>query len=932
MSAIVRDQEAIFLAELEPEVRVLDPKKTQLVRDTSSGHRAGLLYIESLLRQVPPPPDGLYVGHRAAMDVLDFQLEPAWLALQKPRQRILIADAVGLGKTLEAGILLSELIRRGRARRILVATTKSMLTQFQKELWARFTIPLVRLDSVGLARIRSEIPSHHNPFYSFDRTIISIDTLKQNNWFRSHVEKARWDVIVIDEAHNVATRGGKQSQRAGIAETLARSCDSLILLSATPHDGRAESFASLMNMLDPTAIADESSYSREEIEGLYVRRFKRDVAHQLGEHVPEPRVIEAAARASEAEEQAFDAITGLDLPTLDEGARGGVLFRTGLIKAIFSSPRACLSQMRAPLRRQRVRDAIPDAVRRELDARPTSESLEVAADHLRQDPLAADLRALAAAARAVEAIGARDFSKLWELLRTLDRLGWKPERAKEDRLLVFTERHETLAFLADHLTRELGLAEGAWRVLHGGLSDVEQQEIVEEFGKSASPLRVLLASDVAAEGLNLHYLCHRLVHFDVPWSLMVFQQRNGRVDRYGQKHPPQLVYLRTDSRNETIRGDNRILEVLRRKAEQARENLGDPSMFMNLYDPEEEERRTKLAMQSGMPPEALAEELESALRDPFALLLQSAGRPAFGGAPPKRSSLSLFPSDFDFVSLAVEELRERVGLEAVAHREERFVEMRWTADLERRYRRLPVEVRPADGTILLTADPDRMQRVLEEARREETAWPRHQLLWDNSPIVQWLADRLRAGFGRHSAPVISLPALGGAEESAVVVSGLLANRRGQPLVHRWYAARFSGDRFRGVEPFEELARATRLGREPLPNDALPVDVERLEALLPAAIDEVRRRVLADRDAYRDRVAPQLDDERRRLHRLRTRKLSFLEANYRGRDDTRAATAREREERRIVDLFRTQEEWMSNAMTVADDPFVEVVAVLVGAPR
>jgi hypothetical protein len=117
VSEIVRDQEAVFLQELEGEVRVLDPVDTQLVRDTSPSHRAGRLYLESLLRDVPPPDDGLYVGHRAALDVLDFQLDPAWQALQRPRQRILIADAVGLGKTLEAGILLSELKRPTTASR-----------------------------------------------------------------------------------------------------------------------------------------------------------------------------------------------------------------------------------------------------------------------------------------------------------------------------------------------------------------------------------------------------------------------------------------------------------------------------------------------------------------------------------------------------------------------------------------------------------------------------------------------------------------------------------------------------------------------------------------------------------------------------------------------------------------------------------------------
>jgi hypothetical protein len=171
ISELVKDKEALFLTEIEGDdgIAVLDPAETRLVPDRSPNYRAALLYMESLLRQTPPTEGGITIGHRAAMDAVPYQLDPALQALEQPRQRILIADAVGLGKTLESGILVAELMRRGRGKRILVATVKSMLTQFQKEFWSRFTIPLTRLDSIGLQRIRGHIPTNHNPFHYAQR-------------------------------------------------------------------------------------------------------------------------------------------------------------------------------------------------------------------------------------------------------------------------------------------------------------------------------------------------------------------------------------------------------------------------------------------------------------------------------------------------------------------------------------------------------------------------------------------------------------------------------------------------------------------------------------------------------------------------------------------------------------------------------------------
>lgn len=156
MTPLVEGKEARFLRDIEEqngEIAVIDPRHTRDVPDASPFYRESRLMLESHFRSTTPETTSLHLGHKGAMDVLPFQLEPTTLALSQPRQRILIADTVGLGKTIECGILLSELIKRGRGRRILVVTVKSMLTQFQKELWSRFALPLTRLDSLGLQRV-----------------------------------------------------------------------------------------------------------------------------------------------------------------------------------------------------------------------------------------------------------------------------------------------------------------------------------------------------------------------------------------------------------------------------------------------------------------------------------------------------------------------------------------------------------------------------------------------------------------------------------------------------------------------------------------------------------------------------------------------------------------------------------------------------------
>lgn len=573
VSPLVKDREAIFLADLE-QIQVVDPAEVKLVADHSPFYKRALLYLESQWRQQIPTDSNLHIGHRAAMDLMPYQLDPAKLSLQRPRQRILIADTVGLGKTLEAGILMSELIARGKGKRILVVTVKSMMTQFQKEMWNRFTIPLVRLDSNRIQKIRANLPSNYNPFFYYNKTIISIDTLKRDVEYRTHLENAYWDIIVIDEAQNVAERGDHQAQRSRLAKLLADRSDTMIMLSATPHDGRAKSFASLMNMLDPTAIADPENYTPEDIKGLCIRRFKKDVKDQVSGSFLERKITLERCHASAQEEYAFDIFTEMQLE-MDLGKTKGTgqLFKTSLEKSLFSSPAACIKS---------------------IDARLKKLYQKYTADDIK------DIRLLEELKTALEAItpaGFTRYQKLLELLRSKE-YGWNPADTG-DRVVIFTERIETMKYLAERLRLDLGLNANAIQEISGGMSDAEQQHIVEDFGRTELPVRVLVASDVASEGLNLHYLSHRLIHFDIPWSLMVFQQRNGRIDRYGQQKRPDIRYMLIESDNKRIKGDMRIIEILITKEEQALKNIGDPSLLLGKFTIEDEELVVAEAIEDG---------------------------------------------------------------------------------------------------------------------------------------------------------------------------------------------------------------------------------------------------------------------------------------------------------------------------------------------
>lgn len=564
LSELVRDTEAVFYDSVDT-VTALDPAASTVVADTSSQYRTSRLWLESTIRKtaVPLADPSLSVSTRSLADTLAYQESAVTRALdpENLRPRILLADAVGLGKTIEIGMILAELVRRGRGERILVVTPRHVLEQMQHEMWTRFALPFVRLDSAGIQRVRQKLPATRNPFTYYKRVIISIDTLKSDRYV-AHLSSQRWDAVVIDESHNLSNTATMNNR---LAKTLAANADALVLASATPHNGKKDSFAALVKLLDPTAVTPGGDLVRDEVARLVVRRHRHspEVAQVVGSdwaerQAPHNVLIKATptedAVARELDEIWLHPVAGRS----PYSGQNSSLFPWTLAKAFLSSPAALGETVRD--RRARLKDGSAADVER------------------------AALDRLAGLARTADQQPSAKYARLLEHLREIGVSRTSPARA-----VVFAERIATLRWLQPRLVKDLGLKPDAVAIMHGGLPDDQQQSIVEAFKQESSDLRVLITGDVASEGVNLHLQCHELVHFDIPWSLIRIEQRNGRIDRYGQKRPPRITTLVLQPSSEGFSGDIRVLSRLVEREHEAHTALGDVASLMGEYDVKGEE-------------------------------------------------------------------------------------------------------------------------------------------------------------------------------------------------------------------------------------------------------------------------------------------------------------------------------------------------------
>ena len=861
LSELVRDTNASFYRRLD-DVKSLEPARATVVADDSSQYRRARLWLESTIRKtaVPLGERSLHVATRGLADALGYQQSAVLTALdpENLRARILLADAVGLGKTLEIGMILSELVRRGRGDRILVVTPRHVLEQMQHELWTRFALPFVRLDSAGIQRVRQKLPATRNPFTYYKRVIISIDTLKSDRYV-ANLRKHRWDAIVIDESHNLANAATLNNR---LARLLARTTEALILASATPHNGRAESFAELIRLLDPSAVPADGRLDPDEVRRLVVRRHRHspEVARVVGAdwaERQEPNNI--LVRATEDED---DVARELEETWLWPGqgrspysGQNASLFPWTLAKAFLSSPAALKETIEGRLSRLG-RDDRADVERHAL------RRLATLNDKTLQ----------------------RASAKYIQLVALLKEIG--VGRGSPARAVVFAERLETLRWLHRSLPQDIGLPADAVEIMHGGLADDEQQRIVEAFKQEQAPVRVLVTGDVASEGVNLHAQCHELIHYDIPWSLIRIEQRNGRIDRYGQKHPPRVTALLLNPSSERFAGDVRILAKLVEKENEAHTALGDVASLMGRYDVkgEEDEIRAVLAGSKDLDDVVRPVAAVAAGNDLAALFARLFDAPATPTPDDPAeaghgtdSGSGLYPDDVSYLEDALAEAfidptaapaRGGVGW----RRDAAFgtVELTPPPDLVQRLDVLPerylAQRRVTERLVLATTiarGKDRLAEALRDSAK--LSWPDAHYLAPLHPVLDWAADRALAALGRNEVFAVR----GAVDAPTVLLLGTLTNRRGQVISAAWLTAEFPAPddpSFALVAPHGSAREALRaLGWDTVRNNHGPVTgLGALQQLVAPAVHEAEKHLLTVFTAAERDVARRVEEWSNRL--------------------------------------------------------------------
>lgn len=581
----------------------------------------------------------LQAPFRSGIHVQDYQLDPLVRALQMPRVSLLIADDVGLGKTIEAGLVAQELVLRHRARRILIICPAGLQVQWREQMRDKFGLGFKILDSQAMRDLRRERGIHVNPWGHHPRLIVSMDWVKMTrpmHLFRQAVRRAdgrmlpRWgDLLILDEAHNVSPSGTanwvKASDRTRAIREIVNHFEHRLFLTATPHDGYQVSFTALLEMLDgqrfargvmpdPGQLHGAAGPDGRRQVGALVRRMKSELKKNWDgtSRFPDRKIHPIEVDYSENERELHQLLEKYaNAREADPNTTGG--FATGFVlktlkKRLFSSSRAFLSTFEKhvervsgarpavatehdklqPLKRflrraEEERSADDDEAEEELD-----EAVAVATERL--DPLRTEQREMLKALRRLAASAAnRADAKVTALVEWLNTHIRPDGQWTDERVIIFTEYRTTQQYLHQHLAN-LGFAtDGRLQLMYGGMPLEQREKIKQAFqahpSESGAEVRILLATDTASEGIDLQNWCSKLIHVEIPWNPNVLEQRNGRIDRYGQQRgevdiyhfvPKGYDHERPDADVDPgdLAGDLEFLYRAVKKVDQIREDLG----------------------------------------------------------------------------------------------------------------------------------------------------------------------------------------------------------------------------------------------------------------------------------------------------------------------------------------------------------------------
>lgn len=577
---------------------------------------------------------------RAGIHLDAYQLLPLRKALRLPRVNLLIADDVGAGKTVEAGLVLREMLLRRRIDFVLVAAPAGMVRQWQDELEVKFGLSFTIVDRDYLGMLRRERGYSASPWAAGSRFIISHSLLADETYvggLRDLLGEFRpRALLILDEAHHAAPASGSRyaidSQFTRSVRGLADRFEHRLFLSATPHNGHSNSFSALLEILDPQRFTRGVPVKPRDLDPVMVRRLKSDLRH-FGEKFPERRVepIVISGLPNEAPElvlsrmlAAYGEVVRRRTANLPPKEAGYVrLTFVGLQQRLLSSIAAfakTLEVHRKGLERADLGAAIAAA---ESFVRGGGETEDDPEDEAAGERLIQAEEDQAAEAAGALAAGVTDLALVDRMLEIARKAAHQPDaridrlakwiratmitggRWNERRLVLFTEYEDTRRWLEKRLAEALDDLRPDERIacFTGSTPIIRREELKRRFNANPAddPLRILICTDAAREGINLQMRCHDLIHVDLPWNPARLEQRNGRIDRKLQPSPHVFCrYFIYAQREEDV-----VLQALVRKTERIREQLGSAGQVISFRVNERLER------EGIWRPKALAEAIEA---------------------------------------------------------------------------------------------------------------------------------------------------------------------------------------------------------------------------------------------------------------------------------------------------------------------------------